>query len=137
MLIAGCGGQPYPLAPVAGQVTFKGQPLAQAHVLFQPVGEPNAENVGPPSVGHTDDQGRFTLRTVDRDSAGAVVGKHRVFITLPKEEQINSASGGSADGGGLQNKVYTLPKRFRDGSGLEYDVPPEGASNAEFALTAS
>ncbi len=75
----GCGGSG-PSGPllgeVAGVVTYKGQPLAQASVTFFPT-EPGAR----PAVGVTDGSGRYRLATSGQQS-GALTGPCQVAILL-------------------------------------------------------
>ena len=72
----GCfSGSSVPLADVAGVVTKNGQPVAAATVVFSP-----AE--GRPSTGKTDEKGVFHLQFTE-DHDGAVLGSHRVTISLP------------------------------------------------------
>ena len=86
----GCSSDPGPpTAPVSGVVTFKGEPVKYAKVMFFPQGIEG----GHISVAHTDEEGRFTgVRTgQSRDtSGGAVVGSHFVTITedWPPDEPI-------------------------------------------------
>ena len=70
-LIAGCGKSD--VVSVSGTLTYKGKPVTNAFVNFVP------EN-GRPSIGETDQNGRFTL-TYDPQTKGAQLGKHRVFVT--------------------------------------------------------
>jgi hypothetical protein len=64
-------------APVSGRLRIHGEPAANVLVVFTP--ESTADHVMPRSVGVTDDDGRFTLRT-EQNRAGAVVGRHRVTL---------------------------------------------------------
>ncbi|MCR9200079.1 MAG: hypothetical protein NXI04_15700 [Planctomycetaceae bacterium] len=68
----GSGEETVQLAPVTGQVTQGGQPVANAIVEFFP-------KAGRTSVGRTDDTGAFELKY--SDELGAVVGMCRVQIT--------------------------------------------------------
>jgi len=61
------------MVPVTGMVTLDGKPVADAAVLFTPVGG------GPPASGTTDGEGRFQLTAVNQP--GAVPGEHQVTIT--------------------------------------------------------
>jgi len=70
ILLAGCGSSN--VVPVTGTLTYKGQPVTNAIVNFVP-------EKGRPSLGETDQNGRFTL-TYDPQTKGAEVGKHRVFV---------------------------------------------------------
>ena len=60
------------LAPVSGQVTRNGQPVAGARVLFKAEGAPGA-------IGVTDAEGRYELTYIGKHS-GAVVGENAVSI---------------------------------------------------------
>jgi hypothetical protein len=75
----GCDKTPDNLGLVSGIVTMDGEPLANAEVYFYPEPTRFTANVGPFSVGLTDDQGKFELKTRYGD-AGAVVGRHIVCI---------------------------------------------------------
>lgn len=79
IFLSGCSGSEFPLAPVSGTVTFDGEPLEGADVVFAPMESQDVINVGPISVGQTDASGKFTLATV-KGEPGAVVTKHRVSI---------------------------------------------------------
>lgn len=123
-LAVGCGGRP-DLAPVSGVVTLDGQPLAGAHVSFQPVQDDVGE-MAMGSYGTTTADGRYSLRLVDPDAPGAIPGMHRVRIhmALP-EDALREDSPLSAD---------RLPARYRDGT-LTFEVPPGGTDAADFHLS--
>jgi hypothetical protein len=70
-LLAGCGGSG--VVSVSGTLTYKGKPVTNAFINFVP------EGGGRPSMGETDENGKFTL-TYDPQTKGAQVGKHRVFV---------------------------------------------------------
>lgn len=69
----GCGDR-FEFAEVEGMVTLKGKPLEKVRVEFSPLTD------GPQSAAMTDEQGRFSLSTVDGSRKGAVVGMHRVVL---------------------------------------------------------
>lgn len=118
----GCGGG-VKTVPVSGQVMWDGQPLADAQVIFRP--DSRELNPGPASYGKTDAQGRFSLRTVDGHN-GAVVGPHRVRISIPVR-----APGSNPDA----PLVDKLPAKFSgEGSTLRYTVPKDGTEAANFNL---
>jgi hypothetical protein len=79
MVSAGCSEEGPPIAPASGVVTYRGEPVKHAKVVFLPQDVPD----GKVAVGLTDEQGRFSVTTVGRDSSreGAVVGKHFVAVT--------------------------------------------------------
>ena len=70
VVVAGCGGSN--VVPVSGTLTYKGKPVTNAFINFVP-------ETGRPSMGETDQNGRFTL-TYDPQTKGAQRGKHRVFV---------------------------------------------------------
>jgi len=77
-LILGCSKGGAQVAPVHGRVTLDGQPLAKADVRFEPVASPR------PSVGRTDNEGRYQLM-IRRGEPGAAVGQHTVSIWVSHE----------------------------------------------------
>jgi hypothetical protein len=129
-----CQSERFPIAPVSGTVQFNGQPLANAHVLFQPIAEGTAVEAGPESVGRTDANGQFSLETIEPQRRGAMIGKHRVSVTIPEEEQ--RYGGGTEDGSvPVGRPKYTLPDRYRHGTELVVEVPPDGLDKLELVLT--
>ncbi len=74
----GCGpggsGQPAPLIPVKGKVTYKGKPLTKGVVKFVPDG------YGREARGPIQSDGSFVL-TTNKEADGVVPGEHRVTIT--------------------------------------------------------
>jgi hypothetical protein len=98
------------------------------HVSFQPVAEDEDEiSPGPGSYGVTDENGKFTLQTVEPTEPGAVVGPHRVRLTLLDE---NPESVRDDVGRPVKRR---LPERYGDGS-LTFEVPREGSDQANFDL---
>lgn len=127
--LPGCGGADYQVAPVSGRITYGGKPLAKIHVSFQPRGEAaNRATPGPGSFGVTDTEGRYTLRTVDPEEDGAVVGTHVVRLARQIENE-NIKDDRSAP------RSTLLPEPCRDGS-LTFTVPAEGTDAADFELQA-
>jgi hypothetical protein len=133
LLASGCEKNAFPIAPASGRVIFNGKPLAGAHLLFQPVPAAGQIEAGPESVGETDAEGRFTLTTIEPESKGATVGKHRVSVTIQEEE--NRFGGGGEDGATAEPANYTLPQRYRLGTELVVEIPPDGTDQLELALT--
>jgi len=74
--LAGCGERGPEFADVVeGTVTLHGKPLEKVRVDTTP------STAGPRSTALTDAQGRFSLRTIDDERQGAVLGKHKVVVT--------------------------------------------------------
>ena len=125
-LVAGCGRGG--AVPVSGRVTLNGQPLANVHVSFQPIAAGKDHNPGGGSYGITDADGRFTLRLVETDVAGAVAGKHRVEVTPRNTDDDADRRGKGAPTG--------VPARYNRNSELTFEVPAGGTDKADFVLTA-
>lgn len=127
LLLPGCGDTDYELAPVSGKVTLDGKPLAEAKVSFQPESQSGQPNPGPGSYGTTDADGRYTLRTIEPDADGAVVGQHKVRLTgkMPPQDPADDTA---------QVFKEIIPPQWRDGS-QTFEVLPEGTDKADFVLT--
>jgi hypothetical protein len=125
VLMLGCSGKGYRAAPVSGNVTLDGAPLADATVLFEPVGRTNP---GPPATAVTDAGGDFTL-AISEDKPGAVVGKNRVRISTRKIES-DAASDTTKE-----VAEERVPERYNTKTDLEFEVPSGGTDSAEFKLS--
>jgi hypothetical protein len=79
-LIAGCNRSGLNLAYVDGIVTYNGQPVEHAGVLFKP-------ETGPFAMGTTDAEGKFTLITANHP--GALIGEHKVGISKTETTATN------------------------------------------------
>ena len=125
VLLASCGGSgPQPVR-VSGRVTLDGAPLAGAYVSFQPRrDQPNAAATG--SYATTSADGSFHLKLLQPKISGALPGLHRVRITTSRP--LDPAR---EDSPTTQERV---PLRYRDGL-LGFQVPPQGTTAANFALT--
>jgi hypothetical protein len=122
--VVGCGGGGK-IAAVSGRVTLAGQPLAGAVVTFQPMQDPDEPaQATSGSVGHTDSDGRFELRQIATDRAGAAVGKHRVSISTASADPTTDVQLPTGE---------RVPPEWRDGSQV-FTVPAEGTSQADFAI---
>lgn len=136
ILIAGCGDGGPPLAAAGGRVSFNGQPLAGADVIF------NSEQ-GPTAVGQTNEFGRFELLT--NGKSGAVIGKHKVAIQAVEGFPIGG-NASPADGapeeeleseGDLRfGRRWLIPKRYGNpiSSGLTAEVSRGSTNEYEFEL---
>jgi hypothetical protein len=119
LLPLGCGHKGPDLVPVSGRVMLDNKPLAKATVHFMPA----SGTASPDSYGVTDTEGRFTLKVSNKgnDREGAVVGKHRVQISVVEHNV------GSKTANGEQ-----LPYRYNHNSKLEFTVPAGGTTEANF-----
>jgi len=119
-------------APVSGRVTLDGQPLAGAHVSFQPqaTGETAlSSNAGSGSYAVTAADGSYSLRLVLNDRPGAVAGKHRVEIVMK-----NNSDDDTDRRGKPPPLAKRIPARYNRDSELSCEVPAGGRSDANFEL---
>ena len=122
----GCGSEKF--APVSGTVTMNGKPLAGALVIFSPIAREGSIDAGPGSSGKTNDKGEYTL-TSDTGRTGALVGKHRVSVSLMKP-----GTGESDDRRRPGQLVNQVPVKYNGKTELTYKVPAGGTDKADFAL---
>jgi len=119
MTLAGCGREGPETVSVSGIVTLDGNPVAGASVMFMP------QSAGRPATGLTDEEGRFQLTTFG-DEDGALVGLHRVTVTLIKTTGFladkDGLSGGLAPEGAREE--WIVPQRYSnpETSGLTAEV---------------
>lgn len=126
---AGCGGE-FPLAGVSGVVTLDGEPLANASVYFQPQRRGGDPVVGPPSIGVTDEAGRYDLSTIE-GARGAIVGGHVVSVSTFDARMVDPNNSDRVS-------VVTeerVPPRYRTPSELRFEVRSGGSDEADFQLT--
>jgi len=70
-------------------VTHNGQPVPGLVVSFVP----EAVTETGVSSGETDSSGKYTLKVAKTGSSGAVVGKHKVWVSLPREAPSDDSGG--------------------------------------------
>ncbi len=115
------------MAPVHGQLTKQGKPIAGATLTFLCAGAPR------PAIGKTDPTGNYKLTTFEPND-GAIVGEHTVTVNIygaePAEEDIekSAAKGGQSQSQAIaeamkrtiqeNKKVATaaavIPAKYRD-----------------------
>lgn len=121
----GCGNK---IAPVSGQITVDGKPMAGVSVSFQPIAE-SSSNPGPGSTGKTDELGRYVLQVVGKEPRpGAVVGKHRVSVSLLGGKIIKN-------GKITKKRKQKIDAIYNSKSELVFEVPPGGTTEANFEVT--
>ena len=131
VLILGCGSGTT-LAPVSGRVTMNGKPQEGASVNFEPQSSGEKKSLEAPlnSVGKTDEKGEYSLETI-KGHKGALVGKHKVYISLHK---VQPGSGDERVPRGGWPKKDLVPIRYNEKSELTIDVPSGGTDKANFDL---
>ena len=130
---AGCGRGP-DLAPVEGKVTWKGKgPGFDGQITFQPVDGRR------PAVGHLKADGVYKLTTF-REGDGALVGEHRVMISVSRIDKADSSvkpKDLSEEGSYVHGKlVWVLPEQYSDEkkSGLTATVKRGSKNEIDFSL---
>jgi hypothetical protein len=119
VLLAGCGKSE--TVPVTGTVTFKGQPAANAEVMF------NAKQ-GRLATGVTDESGKFTLSTA-KPNDGAMPGEY--VVTLAEYYPPEKPPAMPRDGGPLPSR---FPRKYGDPSHSPLNVTVEREGKNEFLL---
>jgi hypothetical protein len=122
----GCGSGKF--VPVSGTVTMNGKPLAGATVMFSPIAKEGSIDAGPGSGGKTNEKGEYTL-TSDTGRTGAIVGKHRVSVSL-----MSPGTGETDERRRPGAPVNQVPVRYNGKTELTFEVPAGGTDKADFAL---
>lgn len=118
VLAFGCQRGPA-LGTVSGTVTFNGEPLRYAYVVFQPIDPP-----GTYGSAYTDETGEYTLRfSVNRD--GAPIGKHQVSIRAAKGDELPDDA--------PKTVRIRLPEKYNDQTELVREVKA-GHNEFDFEL---
>lgn len=83
-LTSGCSSGANGLAIVKGKVTYKGKPVPNGTVNFNPV-----DGNKPSASGKIQPDGSYTLETFlgSRPSPGAVIGQHKVVIVAMQDQE--------------------------------------------------
>ncbi len=89
VICLGCGGKEK-IVSVTGTVTHNNQPVADIMVSFVPQG---VTETGV-STGETDEKGRYELYVSKTGKSGAVVGTHKVWVSLPREPEVSNKRDG-------------------------------------------
>jgi hypothetical protein len=128
-LSLGCGGKNYPLAPVSGRVTMDNEPLVGAEVRFFPTESKDL----PFATGTTDNDGRYELHLVTEPSPGAIIGTHRVTISIDQRRgKIMPTNRPGMRKMGQPGEL--LPSKYNKDSKMAFTVTPEGTKEANFDL---
>ena len=123
--LLGCGESGPKLYKSGGSVKFKGAALPGADVVFVP------EDGSLPSIGRTDEQGRFDLRTGGKP--GAPAGGYKVSVTAVRQKRAVS----EAEAVGMTseqiaaNHETLIPVKYNNliTSGLTATVGKDAAAN--------
>lgn len=124
---SGCGassGAPQEKSvPVAGILSFKGEPLADFRVTFIPADGRRAAS------GLTDAQGRFVLST-NAAGDGAPPGRNKVAVAWegPPQEDTGGLDTPIENPANYPKPPVQIPTHYADPerSGIEFEIPPSG-----------
>jgi hypothetical protein len=130
--LVGCGGSGY--VPVSGTITLNGKPHRNAIVDFMPMATTGNQTPGRASTAITDENGKFTLKTID-GVAGAAVARHRVRVSTVFNKELKAYEMWDA---GLSKMVKVaddpIPKEWNRESKQEFEVPSGGTDKANFDI---
>jgi len=126
--VSGCG-EVQKVASVSGVVTLNGKRLANASVTFSPIAKEGSIDAGDGSAGKTNANGEYTL-TTSRGVPGAMVGKHRVRISLMAQQVGTGDERPPRGGWPVKDQI---PARYNGETTLTFDVVP-GPNQADFSL---
>lgn len=137
VVLSGCGKAPGPKAviekvvPVAGTLTYKGQPLEYYQVAFLPV------DGRTPAVGVTDAAGKFKMGT-NKSGDGAPPGASKVAIAFvgPPSTDPPGQEKQIEDPALLPKPKIKIPDKYNnpETSGLTQDVPKSGFPDLKIDL---
>ncbi len=124
-LLVGCFGSDK-IAPVSGVVTLDGEPLPGAIVGYEPIATEGDVEAGYGSYAKTDDNGRYTLRSLKNED-GALIGQHRVSVST-----VVGKEGPNGEMLGLTKEQ--VPARYNNDTELVMEVPQGGTDQANLEL---
>jgi hypothetical protein len=123
-MMSGCGGKPSP-EPVSGTITYNGEPVVNANVIFTPK---TAE--GEVARGQTDDQGKVTQVSTASPGDGVRPGEYAVSLTPLAPA---SSSGDEIDYAAAPQKP-PFPEKYMDPSVTDLRVTVAPGSDNQFNL---
>jgi hypothetical protein len=114
----GCGSNQLPVAPVEGQVLYRGKAIESGSVMFQPT-------MGPPAKGVIKPDGTFRLSTYGVDD-GAVIGQHKVRIASVGRQADAPIQPGDSPSEAIRGSRL-IPEKYSyfESSGLTAEVKEE------------
>ena len=125
----GCGGDPFNVQPVSGIVTYNGDPVADASIVFVP-----RDSTGRAAVGVTGADGSFTLATTGTSKPGAMIGDYNVIIS--KEVPLDAA-GRPTTFEALERERADLPPNVSTRPRMVSAIPARYSDNDNPALQAT
>ncbi len=102
--MSGCGEAKLPVVPVAGKVTFQGQPAAGAQIVLHPVNSGSEQVFS--ATGRAQSDGSFKIG-VHKEGDGAPPGE---YIATVQWFKVVQNEGGSGQGPNVLPRIYSDPK---------------------------
>jgi hypothetical protein len=81
LCVSGCGGGSDKVVAVTGKVTHNDKPVAGIIIAFVP----EAATASGVSTGTTNANGEYNLKVSKTGRSGAVVGTHKVWVSVPRK----------------------------------------------------
>ena len=125
--IAGCGGpaDELPRQAVGGSVRFKGEPLKEGSIQFQPTSPGEATAAGGPIV-----DGKYSIAR----SEGLVPGTYQVIISGIKAEAVATKSEMPGDSKPAPVAKDPIPVEYNARSKLTAEIKKDAANQFDFDL---
>ncbi|HMP78433.1 MAG TPA: hypothetical protein PKD54_03165 [Pirellulaceae bacterium] len=118
---------------VAGQVTWRNQPLADAWVVFIPLYPEVRDGVLLPiASGRTDENGHYRLLS-NQNSIGAAPGHYRVMISKRLSDEPQHGNPESRSNLGRADREL-LPDQFHSATQLQAEVPRQSRVTIDWHL---
>lgn len=106
--VSGCGSSNERVVSVSGKVTRNNAPMQGLVVAFVPQ-QPSELGV---STGTTDAGGNYSLKLAKTGGSGAVVGQHKVWISLPRKPEMNKKKGGEIQENELAPDLQEILEKY-------------------------
>ena len=123
-VLVGCeGGRDGGLVPVTGVVTFKGEPIGNINVMFEPLFD------GRIAEGTSDAEGKFELKTL-YPGDGVMPGEYKVSFKYISDT-IPDMPGFV---GGIEPEPSPIPERYADANESGFTATVEANAKNEFTF---
>jgi hypothetical protein len=124
------------IVPVSGQLTLDGQPVPDCVVRFALIQQPEGlENT--PSIGRTNQEGFFTLKTMERyQRNGCPVGECAVLVLYNPDPPLGIAPEEYIDSPEYLAAKPKFPPEADNGE-LRFTIPKKGTNNVQIKLTST
>lgn len=132
----GCGGDTLDTQAVQGTITYNGEPVEGANVMFTPVDKTSG---AAPAVAITDENGHYKLQT-QRGAAGTGTTPGEYIVTVSKTEMVPTGETTTTPEGETEEVMEgrnVLPAKYKSSadSPLRATVKESGNNTFDFDLT--